>query len=318
MREKHRQRGSAGRGHLAAVCVAAAWVAGAVGAGAGCSGNASSLTGPIRRGDKLVLQFGSTTFEVDPAKGGRITSLQVGDTELLSAVDASNYGSTFWPSPQAAWNWPPPAAIDNMTYAATIADPSITLTGGIDPVTQVSVTKKFTADVTREAVDIAYTITNHAATAASWAPWEITRVSATGLVFWPSGGAPFKGTQALLDAQDIGGTTWVDASATAGEAKLLADGSGGWLAQVTGRALLLKTFPDQPATAAAPQEAEVEVYVNPTHTYVEMENQGAYQPIPAGGTVTWTVRWYARALPSSADTSMGSADLPAFAQQTAQ
>ena len=42
---------------------------------------------------------------------------------LLSepAADAGNYGSTFWPSPQTAWGWPPLAEIDHGPYRAELA-----------------------------------------------------------------------------------------------------------------------------------------------------------------------------------------------------
>ena len=299
------------------VCLATIWVAGTV-CGLGCSDKPSGLIGPIQRGDRLVLEFGSTTFEVNPAQGGRITSLKTNGTELLSDADSSNFGSTFWPSPQAAWNWPPPPEIDSLAYAATVAAPSITLTGGTDPLTHLSVTKRFTADVPHEAIDLEYTMTNHGTTEVSWAPWEITRVSPVGVTFWPTGAAPFKGAQALLGSQEIGGVTWVDVSSTAVEAKLMADGNGGWLAHVSGTAALLKKFQDQPATAAAPNEAEVEVYVNPTHSYVEVENQGGYGTIAAGASVTWKMTWYARQVPAGTDTAVGSVDLVAFAIQTLQ
>src|SRR5687767_11316679 len=49
-----------------------------------------SLKEPIERGDKLVLEFGQTFFEVTPAHGARITSLRHAGQELLMLTGAPN------------------------------------------------------------------------------------------------------------------------------------------------------------------------------------------------------------------------------------
>jgi hypothetical protein len=283
---------------------------------------AFGLKGPVDRGSELVLEFGATYFEVTPADGARITGLRIASTDLLSNkdVDPINYGSTFWPSPQNDWNashWPPPAAIDRLAYANASAGAVITLSSDVDPETHLRIVKTFSARVPDEAVELAYTITNQGDSAASWAPWEITRVAATGLTFWPTGGAPSKGAQALLPSQDVAGHTWIDGAALATmEAKLFADGAGGWLAHVSDGLIFIKQFPDITANQVAPGEAEIEVYVDPTHRYMELEPQGPYTSIAAGGSATWTVRWYARQLPPTLIPSVGNQDLVRFVNET--
>jgi len=56
---------------------------------------------------------------------GRITSFLVDGRNFLTddKVDSLNWGSTFWPSPQSDWDWPPPAAIDNEPYTVTLEGP---------------------------------------------------------------------------------------------------------------------------------------------------------------------------------------------------
>lgn len=291
------------------------------GGAAGFGGTVTMLTlkQPIDRGEgKLVLELGSTYFEVSPEHGGRITSLRQGGEELLTLTGAENYpdafGSTFWPSPQV-WEWPPPAEIDTEPYEATV-EPSgvITLVGKPHAGTSLRVSKRFTANLTREAIDIEYSMTNVGAEPVSWAPWEITRMPAIGLAFWPTGGAPFGETP--LAFTSALGHTWCDPSHTEGEAKLFADGAGGYLVYVLGDRALVKRFQDQPASAAAPNEAEVEVYVNPDHSYVEVEQQGAYASMAPGATVTWKVSWYVRKLPQGVVPSPGNADLVAFVAKT--
>jgi len=274
---------------------------------------------PIDRGDgKLVLEFGSTYCEITPGHGARVTSLRQAGQELLWLTGASNYadafGSTFWPSPQR-WPWPPPAEIDNAAYTASVdARGSITTQGQSNQATSLQVSKKYTADLEREAVQIIYSMTNVGASPVSWAPWEITRMPADGLAFWPTGGTPFGSTPMPTDAAQ--GHTWCDPSKTDGEGKLFADGAGGYLAYLVGDRLLVKAFEDQPASAAAPDEEEIELYVNPDHSYVEVENQGAYASIAPGQTVSWQVVWYVRRLPADLAASKGRADLVAFVMKT--
>ena len=151
-----------------------------------------------------------------------------------------------------------------------------------------------------------------------FAPWEITRVGPGGLTFYPTGAdAPRSGGGfALPPTQTAAGCTWYQHPGTAPGAnqKLLADGSGGWLAHVAGDVVLVKKFADVPLGMAAPSEAEIEIYVDGQGHYVEVEEQGAYQPVPAGQTLTWPVTWIVRPLPAGIDATAGSADLVAFVQ----
>lgn len=282
------------------------------------------LVEPIERSGKLVLEFGDIFFEVDPTVGGRVTSFRFAGTELLTgtAANATNYGSTFWTSPQATWNWPPPTAIDSDPYAPTVASPSVTLagspvaTGGI---AGVSVSKKFTANVAAQTVLAEYTITS--ASGGAIAPWEITRAFPGGLTFYPTGtGAPTSGSFALPVTTTGAGCTWfqyVEAEVTADQ-KLFADGAGGWLAHVMGDIVLVKKFADVPAGAAATGEAEIELFVAASHTYIEVEQQGAVQTLPAGGSLTWPVTWIARRLPAGLTPAAGSQPLVDFVQSLVQ
>jgi len=278
-----------------------------------------TLKRPIDRGDgQLVLEFGSTYFEVTPEHGARITSLRHAGVELLWLTGAANYadafGSTFWPSPQS-WPWPPPAEIDNHAYVASVdAHGTITAQSEANADTSLKVTKRFSANLAREAVEIEYAMANVGTESVKWAPWEITRMPATGLAFWPTGSAP-SGPQPLA-SQAAHGHTWCDPSRTEGEGKLFADGAGGYLAYLLGDRLLVKQFQDQPASAVAPDEAEIELYVNPDHSYIEVESQGAFASIAPGQTVRWQVAWYVRRLPVGVDSSIGNPDLVAFVAQT--
>lgn len=278
-----------------------------------------TLIQPIARASgRLVLEFGSTYFEVDPSHGARVTSLRHAGQELLWLEGAPNYadafGSTFWPSPQS-WPWPPPAELDNGPYQVSIeAGGVVRAESAPNAHTSLRVSKTFAADLRREAVELTYTMTNVGETAVSWAPWEVTRLPADGLAFWPTGGEPF-GAQPMPSEAALG-HTWCEPRRTPGEGKLFADGAGGYLAYVLGDRLLIKRFTDVPASAAAPSEAEIELYVNPDHSYVEVENQGAYASLGPAESTSFRVVWYVRRLPADTAAAVGSADLVAFVAKT--
>ena len=78
--------------------------------------------------------------------------------------------------------------------------------------------------------------------------------------------------------------------------------------------LLLMVFPDIAQSEAAPGEAETEIYTEPSQKLMEIEHQGAYASIKAGDSLTYTIRWYLRKLPSGAQKAVGNAGLTAFVQ----
>ncbi len=79
----------------------------------------------------------------------------------------------------------------------------------------------------------------------------------------------------------------------------------------------MKKFSDVAPDEHAPQEAEIEIFANAAHTYVEIENQGSYGVLPPQSTRAWTVRWTLRKLPADLDASVGSAALVAWVREIA-
>ena len=270
---------------------------------------------PTVNGTVYTFTFGNTIFTVDAAKGGRIVTFSLSGKNILAAAKNSqdnNWGSTFWPSPQSDCNWPPPSELDPGPYAASLCGATVSMSSPTSAALGLSVTKQFSVDASTGVVTIAYGLVNHGTQARLVAPWEITRVAAGGLTFFPMGdGAPVRGTQDLLNLQISGGVAWFayDVAAIANDQKVFADGHEGWLAHVDGNLLLVKAFTDTPAAQAAPGEAEIEIYTDAGHSYIEVENQGAYVSVAPGATSTWTVRWFLRQLDPSVSVQPGSADL---------
>jgi len=55
---------------------------------------------------------------------------------------------------------------------------------------------------------------------------------------------------------------------------------------------MVKKFDDLKPTQPAPDEAEVQIYVNRGKAHIELESQGAYTTLKPQEQLDWTVRWY--------------------------
>jgi hypothetical protein len=282
--------------------------------GGGASGAGDSAV-PIERGGKYALELGDLSFEVDPQAGGRVTRFALGGRDVLAsaAVHADNWGSTFWPSPQSGWGWPPPPEIDSAPYAGRIDGDAIVLEGALAAAVGLRVTKRFRADVATRAVVMEFALHNEAAAPARWAAWQISRVPASGLTFFPTGLQT--GVRTELAVQQIAGVTWYAHDFTAIGAvdgdKYIADGAEGWIAHANGGLLFVKRFADVPPAEQHASEGEIEIYANKVDSaaraYVEVECQGPLREIAAGGTLEWTVTWYLRELPADLAVAPGEA-----------
>jgi hypothetical protein len=298
---------------------------GTAGASGGAAGGGATLVEPVLRGTNYVLEFGDVYFEVNPA-GARVIDVHVrGGMNLLTpqSVDPNglNYGSTFWPSPQS-WAWPPTSSIpqiNDQPYTATVEGNSVLFVGQNAATVGASVMKRFTAELSRSVVGADYALIATAA-GKSFAPWEITRVYKRGITFWPTGTAPRAGTQfPIAPTMDAAGCTWHQAPTAAGtDQKLFANGTGGWLAHVDGNVVIVKKFPDIMASQAAPNEDEIEIYVNGAANYIEVEQQGAYQAVAMGNMLTWRVEWFVRQLPTGVTATVGNQQLVTFVQSLVQ
>ena len=297
---------------------------------------------PVASGTNFNISSGSTTVQVGPASGARIRSLKYGATELLFTATTGNWGSTFWPSPQAYWTtacrntnppnngcWPPPANLDadNTTYTGGLvaSDTSVNYAGTADNSTHLRFRKIFWSNSQDSTLTNRYFMINATTTPIAFAPWEITRFPGGGITFYPKGTDTLQGTQALINmVRDSLGVRWfVYDSATipaSGTPKIWGDGGPpGWYAHVDkNRVLFLKKFRDTPRAKNAPaitKEAECELYTANAKNYQEKELQGSFDTIPANDSVSWDVRWVVRKLPDSVAVRVG-ASLLNFVNQT--
>ena len=239
---------------------------------------------------KYTIQSDKITMTVSK-DGGKILSFKYGDAEVISQTTFPNsFGSTFWTSPQKEWNWPPVPEFDRMPYQVTTGK-SLVMTSEVSGRLKYQVRKEFTVDPADNAIVVNYSIINKSDETRQVAPWEITRVSNDGGVIFFD--APLNGITpaGLMNFKAQDGVVWYQPDEANENRKINADGKG-WLAYCNKGLLLVKKFQDLKPGEPAPDEAEIQVYVNRGKSYIELESQGAYTKLAPGEKLTWTVRWY--------------------------
>ena len=274
-------------------------------------------------GDELyAVSIDDATLTVDAAHGGKILSFKLGEQEVLAQNPAANapapapapaegqpprrrffnpnsYGSTFWTSPQAEWNWPPVPEYDSLPYTAEIQEGPVrfgdsamhafVLEGQVSKYGY-RIRKTITTDPSDLAFVIIYSIINESGETRKVAPWEITRV--------PNGGY----LEFDAKAEDVTPADLMKVSFEEDVAKLEIDVADqnrkinvdgkGWLKFHDNGLVLTQCFPDIAQEEAAPGEAEIQVYIDARKTFVEIEAQGPYTELKPGEQLDWAVRWY--------------------------
>lgn len=261
--------------------------------------------------DSLIcLQEAPLKVCVDSNLGGHIVEFSLeGDNAL--ATTGPEIGSTFWPSPQQAWGWPPPNTLDKAPYTVKQGGQPLILESAVCEITGLRVRKSYELSSTHMLVT--YTMVNESDKPVSYAPWEITRIYG-GLTFYKSDQAPLPVSTGT--ATELGGFIWHEYQPHNQEQhqKVFGNGSSGWLANAFNGLLLIKQFDPVPAPDVAPGEAEIEIYAHGDlqQPYIEMEQQGRYQTVAPGAEVQWQVRWHLYRLPKDVELKVGNKALPAL------
>ena len=255
----------------------------------GCIASAQNIK--TLENDRYSISNGDVTLTVDAARGAKILSFQSNGKEVLSQSQRPNaFGSTFWTSPQSEWNWPPVPEYDSRPYNAEQKNGALVLTGPTSEKFKYHITKEFRADPADGAIVVTYSITNDAAVERKVALWEISRVDNGGVIFFDAPSETIT-PQGLMPFTFEHGATWYQCDEARANRKINADGTG-WYAYANNGLLFVKRFNDLGPTCPAPQEAEIQVYVNAGKTYIELEAQGAYTSLKPGESLSWTARWY--------------------------
>ncbi len=265
-----------------------------------CQAFAQTVGGSVE--DGFIIKAGEVTMTVSAKEGGKIMSYKYGDTEMLSQLRRPNqYGSTFWTSPQKEWNWPPVMEFDRAPYTDETAsnksvfgdgNESLTLSSQVGRKLPFKIVKQYSPDPEGRFIRVSYTIINMGEETRQVAPWEISRVPAdeNSLIFFD---APVEGiTPAdLIPFVEKNKASWYTPDVANQNRKINSDGKG-WLAYAANGYLMIKKFDDLTPSQPAPDEAEIQIYVNFGKTYIELESQGEYKTLAPGEKLTWDVDWY--------------------------
>ena len=273
--------------------------------------NAQTVQGSEESG--YEIKVGNVTMTVSAKEGGKIMSYKYGEKEMLAQSRVPNqYGSTFWTSPQKEWNWPPVTEFDRAAFTDeshlckhTFGDenPSLFLSSQIGRKLPFQIQKQYAPDPKGRFIRVSYTIINKGDETRQVAPWEISRVvsDSDGLIFFD---APVSGITpaGLIPFNEEYGASWYSFEEARQNRKINSDGKG-WLAYAADGLLMIKKFDDLTLSDPAPDEAEIQVYINQGKSYIELESQGAYKTLEPGHGLTWNVDWYLiplkdKALPS--------------------
>ncbi len=269
---------------------------------------------PQKNDDLYSFQVADMYFEVDESFGGRISSLKLGDEEIMfvdrNYADGILWGSTLWPAPQSVWGWPPSTTLDSDPYSALISGNYVIMTSDIDGNSNLRFRKTFFASQQDTSVTIIYTLINDGLDTENDAAWEVTRVPPHGISFFPAGEGSVTGGLAKY-VENINNVSWYEyENSDAGNNKFFSDGSKGWFAHVNDDSILfIKQFKDVYHDSVAPGENEIELWLNGDHAYIELENQSKYESIAPGDSLEYQLKWYLRQLHAGIDISAGSTEL---------
>src|SRR5262245_7291040 len=169
-----------------------------------------SLLAPTVEGSRHRWSYGSVSFEVDAAKGARITGFSIGGENILTGpeTNALNYGSTLWTSPQSQWGWPPEVEIDSDPYDVRGTGADLVFAGKPGRTLGIAARKRVVVNAETECVRVVYTLENRSGKEQRVAPWEISRVPTGGLTFFPAGDGIFPPTN--LRVREAEGLIWFD------------------------------------------------------------------------------------------------------------
>ncbi len=271
------------------------------------------------RQENYRIEAGPYALEVSPSTGAHIVEFSLDGRSVVVPREESplSFGSTFYPSPQSDWKWPPPVEWDAMPWTVAVAGDALHLTSRAATKLGLGATQRIRLDGAKGVAGIDYTINNVGETPRKVAPWQNTRVRPQGLTFFPCSEGALPNSSLRLEPKD--GVIWFrhDPAEFTESKKLFADGHEGWLAHVDGDLIFVKVFPDVPPAEQAPGEAEIEIYVHDSGRFVEVEQQGPYVELGSGHVSSWAVRWIVRKLPPDINTLPERKGLLRFARELA-
>ena len=273
----------------------------------------------IKKGNNYYRKEGNNQLVISASVAGRVSSLKIDDQELLLTPDftkTSIWGNAFWTSPQSEWNWPPSESLDTDPYTVSYENDRLVLTSKVDEKTRYQFVKSYGINAEKKCISIRYSIYNRGEVEKNVAPWEVTRLQAGGIAFFPQGNTEStSGIFYPMPVEHIDGLTWSTYDVNnirENHHKMLTDGKEGWIAFTNKGKLLVKEFSDVPVELLVAGEGEIELFANTEKTFWEVGQQGEMTTLAPGQHLNWEVLWYMRTLPENIKAKAGNPELVSF------
>lgn len=241
----------------------------------------------------VTITRGAISLTVEPAIGGRISSLTYGGVEILKTSRDSNnlqWGSTAWSSPQSDWNWPPIGAFDVEPFVVMRVDEkSILLEGPKDSLTHLRMRKRFVLGPEND-IGMTYWLTNEGVSSINVALWENTRLPYAGRFEFKADS--IRGSLDTLPVffQDSVYTIYADERHGRPQ-KVFADMPSTTAAYYHNGIVLTKHNLANAFYRVAPGQGPLEIYLDPPAGFVEFELQGDYRLIGPGESNNLRAKW---------------------------
>lgn len=280
----------------------------------------ATLLSAAAQSPDLELSYAGLRATISPQRAGRLTSLTFRGHEVLTppSVDPVTFGNSFWTVPQSVWNWPPPVALDAAPYRLVeYSSTRLVLDGPADTLTGFQLRKEYRLNPADTSLTVAATYRNVNRVPRRTAAWEISRSPKGGTLLVPFGSVRNSMGFDAVRRLEKEGILWLDLPAEPHPKgrKLNLDTRAGWLAYVREGYAFIKLFPNVPADSLHPGEGDAEVYLDNDLNYLELEEQGAFQTVPPGGSFRWESRWLVRKLPEGLNVGLGSVELRRFLER---
>ena len=243
-------------------------------------------------GSRHRLELAPYAVELDAADGGRIVEFsRDGWNAIATASDSPlAYGTSFWPSPQSDWDWPPPPEIDRLPWQAKPGSSGDFARRAQRTRRSASRRRCASPSCPPARASASTTRSKIAARPRAGSLPGKTRGSARAASPSTRRGAP-RFHRSTLEPSLVDGVAWLlhDPKTMTENRKSFADGAEGFLAHVENGHLFVAAWNDVPREQQAPGEAEVELYVDKTGRFVEIEAQGPFEELAPGASLVWTV-----------------------------
>ncbi|MEQ8704955.1 MAG: hypothetical protein RIC19_13595 [Phaeodactylibacter sp.] len=242
----------------------------------------------------VTLRSGNLEMSLDAATGGRIAAVQYqGISFLKTERDSQNlqWGSTVWPAPQSAWQWPPPDRMDKGAYQLMEKSKSkVVLRSPVNAYRELQLEKAFEA-LGKDTILVTYTFVNQGSDTIRAGIWENARVPLRGAVNWQASASP---ADTIPGWKRMGQEVTLELGAHQKKHKLYIDASAARLRYTLREMVLERAWAPFLPAEVAPGQTSVEIYYDPFAKFAELELHGPYQALAPGGRselkVYWTVR----------------------------